>query len=149
MPVMVEPASDTLEILLVEDDLGDLMLMREVLKRSRFPIHLNVARDGEEAMAFLRHEGDYAGALVPDLILLDLNMPRMDGREVLKEVREDPLWGRIPILILTTSQDERDRAASYQYRANFYMVKPSDMDHLMQLVRYLEDVWFQTLRPAA
>lgn len=147
--VRTEPENKTVEILLVEDDLGDRLLMQEVLKRSRFPIHLNTARDGEEAMSFLRREGNFSGVVEPDLILLDLNMPRKDGREVLKEIREDPRWGRIPVLILTTSRDEQDRVAAYQARANFFIVKPSDMDHLMQLVRYLEDFWFQTILPAA
>ena len=100
-------------------------------------------------MSFMRREGDYSGVLGPDLILLDLNMPRKDGREVLKEVREDPRWSHIPVLILTTSKDEQDVASAYQYRANFYLVKPSDMNTLMELVNYLEEHWLQTLYPAA
>ena len=149
MDVQTRQENHPMEILLVEDDLGDRLLMQEVFKRSRFPIHLNLARDGEEAMSFLRREGDYSHAAEPRMILLDLNMPRKDGREVLKEVREDPRWSHIPVLILTTSRDEQDMASAYQYRANLYLVKPSDMNTLMELVNYLEEHWLQTLFPAA
>jgi CheY-like chemotaxis protein len=119
--------------------------MKEVFKLSNFPIHLNVARDGVDALAFLRREGSFSYAVEPDMILLDLNMPRKDGREALAEIRQEPRWRHIPVLILTNSREEEDVHSSYRLQANFYIVKPMDMDHLAVLMKYLEDFWIKNI----
>jgi len=129
------------EILLVEDNPGDVRLTVEALREARVVNHLNVSRDGVEALAFLRHEGRYADAPRPDLILLDLNLPRKDGREVLAEIKEDGTLKSIPVVVLTTSQAEQDVAKSYNLNANCYIAKPVDLDRFIQVVRSIEDFW--------
>jgi len=137
------------EILLVEDNHGDATLMREMLKLSRFPIHLNLARNGEDAMRFLRGEEPFSYALKPDLILLDLNLPKKDGREVLKEIKQIPEWRDIPVLILTASVKEADRREAYESEANFYLMKPMRLEQFSVMLKYLEDFWIKTLVPLA
>ena len=139
------PQSRPVEVLLVEDNPADSALMREIFKQSRFPIHLNITRDGEEGMAYLRREGRYSYAQRPDIILLDLNMPKKDGREVLREIKEDPSLRPIPVLILTSSQDDTDVRLAYEAHANFYIVKPMKMEHFSVLLKYIEDFWIKTL----
>ncbi len=135
-----------IEILLVEDNLGDIRLDQEIFAECGVPNHLTVARDGEEAMACLRREGRYAATPRPDLILLDLNLPRKNGREVLAEVKADPGLRRIPIVILTTSSAERDVFESYDLHANCYLTKPVQLDEFIGLVRAIKSFWLQIVR---
>ena len=134
------------EILLIEDNPGDVRLTREVLKEGKVSNLLNVASNGEEAMAFLYQEGRFAKVSRPDIILLDLNLPRKDGREVLAEIKADPDLKRIPVVVLTTSQAEGDLIQSYNLHANCYIVKPVDLDHFIDVVRTIEGFWLQIVK---
>src|SRR6185369_1981831 len=118
----------SIEILLVEDNPGDVLLIKEVMKTSKFPIHWTYARDGEIALNMLRGGETFSGQGEPDIVLLDLNLPKVDGREVLREVKKDEKLKHIPILILTSSNNSLDISTAYQDKANFYLVKPMDMD---------------------
>ena len=129
------------EILLVEDSPGDVRLTREALREGRARTHLSVASDGVEALAFLRQEGGYAAAPRPDVILLDLNLPRKDGRQVLAAIKTDERLRRIPVVVLTTSADERDIAESYDLGANCYITKPVDLDQFLAVVQSIESFW--------
>ncbi len=131
-----------IEILLVEDNPGDVRLTVEGLKESKVRNNLHVARDGVEAMEFLRRTGRYGGAVRPDLILLDLNLPRMDGREVLAEVKSDAKLKTIPVVVLTTSRAEQDVLRSYELQANCYITKPVDLEQFIAVVKSIEDFWF-------
>jgi chemotaxis family two-component system response regulator Rcp1 len=137
------------EILLVEDNPGDVRLTMEALKESKLQNNLSVVTNGMEAMAFLRKEGGFAGAVQPDLILLDLNLPKKDGREVLKEIKEDPSLRRIPVAILTISKAEEDILKTYNLHANCYITKPLDMEQFIKMVKSIECFWFSivTLPP--
>ncbi len=130
-----------IEILLIEDNPGDADLAREALEGSKVRNTLHVVGDGVEAMNFLRQAGTHASAPRPDLILLDLNLPRMDGREVLAEVKSDDDLKRIPVVILTTSSDEEDILRSYNLHANCYITKPIDLNQFIKVVRSIEDFW--------
>lgn len=130
-----------IEILLVEDNPGDVRLTVEALKDAKVNNTLNVARDGVEAMAYLRRESPYAHASRPDLILLDLNLPRKDGRQVLAEVKSDESLRSIPVVVLTTSSAEQDILSSYNLHANAYVTKPVDLDQFIAVVRAIEDFW--------
>ncbi len=129
------------EILLVEDNPGDARLTKEALKDGKVYNRLTVVPDGVEALAYLRREGQYAGAAQPDLILLDLNLPRKDGREVLAEIKADDRLKRIPVVILTSSSAEQDVLKSYGLHANCYVTKPVDLDQFMAAVKAIEDFW--------
>ena len=131
----------TIEVLLVEDSPGDVRLTQEAFRDSGKPVRLHLASDGVEALAFLRCEGIYADAPRPDLILLDLNLPKMDGREVLKEIKKDRNLKTIPTIILTTSDDEVDVLISYQLQANCYLRKPAHWDAFDNLVRSINAFW--------
>ncbi len=135
-----------IEILLVEDNPGDIRLTREGLKAGRIFNKLSVVEDGVEAMAFLRREGEYADAPHPDLILLDLNLPKKDGREVLKEIKSDPKLRRIPVVILTTSRAEEDIMGTYDQHANCYITKPLDFDQFVNVVKTIENFWLTIVR---
>ena len=139
-------AHSPIQILLVEDNPGDVRLTREVLKDGRINNTLNVVEDGVEAMAFLRREGAYAGAGQQDLVLLDLNVPKKDGREVLAEMKADPALRRIPVIILTTSSAERDILDAYDLNANCYITKPVDLDQFVTVVRSIEDFWLSIVK---
>ena len=130
-----------IEILLVEDNPGDTRLTQEVLRETTVRNHLKVVRDGVEAMAFLRRTGIYVREKRPDLILLDLNLPKKDGREVLAEIKEDPELRRIPVVILTTSKAEEDVVKSYDLHANCYITKPVDLLQFMAVVKAIEGFW--------
>jgi len=144
---MSDAISDGLiEILLVEDNPGDVRLTQEALKDNKVRNHLSVVEDGEKAMAFLRRAGPYANAPRPDLILLDLNLPRKDGREVLKEIKENDELKRIPVVVLTTSKAEEDIVRSYNLHANCYITKPVDLDQFISIVKSIEDFWFCLVR---
>ena len=131
-----------ISILLVEDNPGDVRLTREALKDGKLAVNLRVAQSGEEAMTFLRREGKYADAPRPDLILLDLNLPKKDGREVLAEVKTDGELKQIPIVILTSSEADTDIAKCYNLHANCYVTKPVDLDQFTTVVKTIEDFWF-------
>jgi CheY-like chemotaxis protein len=134
------------EILLVEDSPSDVDLTREALEDAKVRNNLSVVNDGVEALAFLRRQGQYANAPRPDLILLDLNMPRKDGREVLAEIKEDPQLRRIPVVILTTSEAEQDVLRSYNLHANCYVTKPVDLDRFVTVVRSIESFWLAIVK---
>ncbi len=140
------PNEGPVEFLLVEDDERDARLAVEALKESKVNNNLYHVRDGVEAMAFLRGEGEYAGMPLPDLVLLDLNMPRKDGREVLAEIKEDPRLRVIPVVVLTTSEAERDLVRSYDLHANAYVVKPIDLDRFVEVVQAIENFWFVVVK---
>lgn len=134
------------EILLVEDNPGDVRLTREALRENKVNNNLHVAADGVEALAFLHREGKYAAAPHPDLILLDLNLPRKDGREVLAEIKSDERLRRIPVVILTTSDSERDIVTSYNLHANCYITKPVDLEQFLGVVRSIEGFWLSIVK---
>ncbi len=134
------------EILLVEDNPGDVRLTLEAFKEGKILNRLSVVGDGVEAMAFLRREGNYSNVPRPDLILLDLNMPRKDGREVLAEIKKDPELRRIPVIILTTSQAEQDILKSYDLHANCYITKPVDLDQFNTVVKNIQDFWLTVVK---
>jgi CheY-like chemotaxis protein len=135
-----------IEILLVEDNPGDVRLTVEVFKEARIRNNLRVVMDGIEAMAFLRQEGKYAQVIRPDIILLDLNLPKKDGREVLAEIKSDPILRRIPVVALTTSKAEEDILKSYDLHVNCYIVKPVDFDQFMGVVTSIEDFWLTIVK---
>jgi CheY-like chemotaxis protein len=135
-----------IEILLVEDNPGDVRLTLEALRDAKVFNHISVAVDGVEAMAFLRQEGAYANAPRPDLVLLDLNLPRKDGREVLAEMKESPDLRKIPVVILTTSSAELDIVKSYCLHANCYVVKPVELDRFLDVVKSIEDFWLTIVK---
>jgi CheY-like chemotaxis protein len=129
------------EILLVEDNPGDVRLTQEALRDGKVRNNLHVAKDGVEALAYLRREGRYGDAVRPDLILLDLNLPRKDGRTVLAEIKADEHLRSIPVVVLTTSQSESEVLAAYNLQANCYVTKPVDLDQFITVVRSIEDFW--------
>jgi two-component system, chemotaxis family, response regulator Rcp1 len=135
-----------IEILLAEDNPGDVRLTMEALHDAKVLNRMSVAADGVEAMAFLRREGQYASAPRPDLILLDLNMPKKDGREILAEIKADPDLRRIPVVVLTTSTAEKDIMESYNLHANCYIAKPVDLDQFLEVVKSIEDFWLTIVR---
>jgi two-component system, chemotaxis family, response regulator Rcp1 len=135
-----------IEVLLVEDSPGDVRLTREAFRDADTTIRMHVASDGVEAMAFLRREGAYADAVRPDLILLDLNLPRMDGREVLALIKEDESLKTIPTVILTTSDAEADIVESYQLQANCYLTKPVQLEAFESLVKSINDFWLTKVK---
>src|SRR5262245_56528098 len=134
-----------IEILLVEDNPGDVRLTREALDEAKVINNLSVVDNGVDAITFLRQEGKYAGATRPDLILLDLNLPRKDGREVLSDIKNDSSLKRIPVVILTTSQAEEDIVRSYDLHANCYVTKPVDLDQFIKVVKSIEQFWFSVV----
>jgi two-component system, chemotaxis family, response regulator Rcp1 len=135
-----------IEILLVEDNPGDVRLTVEALKDGKVSNRLHVAMDGVEALAFLRQEGPHAGAPRPDVILLDLNLPKKDGREVLAEIKADDHLRRIPVVVLTTSSSEQDILRTYDLHANCYITKPVDLDQFMDVVRSIENFWLSVVK---
>ncbi len=134
------------EILLVEDNPGDVRLTKEAMKEGKMRNNLSVVNDGVEAMAFLRREGQYVDAPRPDVILLDLNLPRKDGREVLAEIKADPDLRRIPVVVLTSSKAEEDILHSYDSHANCYITKPGDLEQFMEVVKSVEGFWVQIVK---
>lgn len=135
-----------IEILLVEDNPGDSRLTRETLKETKIINKLCVVEDGEKALAYLRRQGPYASAPRPDLILLDLNLPKIGGREVLAAIKSDPKLSAIPVVVLTTSKAEEDIVKSYELHANCYISKPVDLDGFVKVVKSIEDFWFSVVR---
>jgi chemotaxis family two-component system response regulator Rcp1 len=135
-----------IHILMVEDDPADVRLTREALKNKKVHTTMDTVEDGMEAMAYLRKEGPYANMSRPDLILLDLNMPRMDGREVLVEIQKDPKLRRIPVMVLTTSEGEEDILTAYDMNANCYITKPVDWKQFIRVVELIEDFWLTVVK---
>ncbi len=135
-----------IEILLVEDNEADVRLTREGLKESKVHSRLSVVEDGIEALAFIHREGKYADAPRPDLILLDLNLPKKNGAEVLAEIKEHPDFKRIPVVVMTISKDEEDILKSYNLHANCYITKPVDLKQFMQVVKQIDDFWFTIVK---
>jgi CheY-like chemotaxis protein len=134
------------EILLVEDNPGDVRLAEEALNDAKMANNLNVVSDGVDALEYLRRQGKHSDVARPDLILLDLNLPRKDGREVLEEVKADPDLRTIPVVVLTTSDAEVDIVRSYELHANAYVRKPVDFDAFIEVVRTIEDFWFSVVK---
>jgi CheY-like chemotaxis protein len=143
---MASNAGVPIEILLVEDNPGDVRLTREALREAKVHNNVHVAADGVEALAFLRKEGSHAKAPRPDLILLDLNLPKKGGREVLEEIKSDNGLSHIPVVILTTSQAERDILESYRLRANAYVTKPVDLEQFLKVVQSIEQFWLEIVK---
>ena len=143
---MADDASKPVHVLLVEDNPGDVRLTREALKDAKLAINLHVVGDGLEAMAFLRHEGDYASKPRPDLVLLDLNLPKKDGREVLADIKNDVDLRRIPVVVITTSKAEEDILKSYDLHANCYITKPLDLDQFVIVVHSIEQFWLTIVK---
>jgi two-component system, chemotaxis family, response regulator Rcp1 len=141
MADLINEMGRPVEILLVEDNPGDVDLTREAFGESKLSNRVNRVADGVEALAYLRREGEYAGVRLPDIILLDLNLPRKDGRAVLAEVKQDPILRRIPVVILTTSRAEEDIIRTYDLHANCYISKPVDFERFMSVVRQIENFW--------
>jgi len=135
-----------IEVLLVEDNPGDVRLTREALRDSKVRNRITVAHDGEEALQMLRREGAHANVPRPDLILLDLNLPRVNGRELLAEIKKDASLRRIPVVVLTSSRAEEDIARSYELHANAFVTKPVDLDQFLKAVRSIEDFWLTVVK---
>lgn len=135
-----------IDVLLVEDDPGDVDLTRETMEESKILANLHVVGDGIEAMAFLRKEGKYADAITPDLIFLDLNMPRKDGRQVLEELKRDDILKTIPVVVLTTSDADEDIVKSYNLGANCFVTKPTGLDEFVKVVEAIEGFWFTVVK---
>lgn len=144
---MADPTPlDVVDVLLVEDDDGDVLMTKEAFEYHKIRNRLHVVNDGEQALQFLRREGEYADAPRPGLILLDLNLPRRDGREVLAELKDDPELGLIPVVVLTTSEAEEDIVRSYQLHANAYVSKPVDFDRFIEVVRHIDDFFVTVVK---
>ena len=138
--------SDPIQILLVDDSSDDVLLTRRALKKGKVLNQLSVVEDGVEAIDFLQRNGEYSDAPRPDIILLDLNMPRKDGREVLSEIKADDELKQIPVVVLTTSEAERDVLESSSLHANAFVTKPVDLDQFMQVIQTLEEFWFNIVK---
>jgi chemotaxis family two-component system response regulator Rcp1 len=136
----------SIKVLLVEDNPGDVRLTKEALKEGKMLNRVTVVGDGVEALSFLRRQGKYADAGQPDLILLDLNLPKKDGRQVLAEIKADPRLKRIPVVVLTTSSAEEDILKTYDLHANCYVTKPVDLEQFMHVVKSIEDFWVTVVK---
>jgi CheY-like chemotaxis protein len=142
----MRPSPQVIDVLLVEDDPGDVLMTREAFEDNKVANRLSVVSDGVSALEFLRKEGQYAQAPTPDLILLDLNLPRMDGREVLQALKNDDELRRIPVVVLTTSEAEEDVLRSYSLHANAYVTKPVDFDRFIDVVRQIDEFFVSVVR---
>lgn len=142
----MEKMGRAVQMLLVEDNLGDIRLTEETLRDAKVMVNLHVVGDGVEAMAFLRKENKHANAPRPDLVLLDLNLPKKDGREVLAEMKQDPDLRRIPVVILTISNGQEDILKSYNLHANAYVTKPLNLEQFSKIVKAIEEFWFTVVK---
>lgn len=143
---MTTPEGRAIDILLVEDDPGDELITREAFEHNKLKNRLHVAHDGEEGLDYLYRRGEFADAPRPDLILLDLNLPKYDGRQLLEKVKSDPDLAQIPVVVLTTSSAEEDILKSYKLHANAYVTKPVDLDQFMKAVRQIDEFFVQVVR---
>ena len=139
-------ALEAVHVLLIEDSLGDVRLTQEALKDNRVHVQLSVVHDGVEAMSFLRRQGSYTAARRPDLVLLDLNLPRKNGREVLEEIKGDKALQQIPVVVLTTSKSDQDVLKAYDLHANCYVVKPVDFAQFSAVIKSIEEFWFAVVK---
>jgi CheY-like chemotaxis protein len=144
--VLPPPSALPIEVLLVEDDPGDVLMTQEAFEEHKVRNRLSVVHDGVDALAFLRREGEFVAAPRPDLILLDLNLPRRDGREVLAEIKNDPALRQIPVVVLTTSQADEDIVRSYQLHANAYVTKPVDFERFITVVRQIDEFFVSVVK---
>ncbi|MEM9674630.1 MAG: response regulator [Cyclobacteriaceae bacterium] len=135
-----------IEVLLVEDSEADATLVEESLQDSKLKVNLQIVRDGVEAINYLNKKGEYRGATIPDIIILDLNLPKKDGREVLEDIKADEALKRIPVVVLTTSSAEEDIYRSYKLHANCYITKPLDFEQFAKIVASIEDFWFTIVK---
>ncbi len=140
------PDCKSIEVLLVEDNPGDVRLIKEALKDAKIHVHISVVHDGVEALALLRRQGNYSTATRPDLILLDLNLPRMNGHEVLATIKEDEVLRRIPVVIVSSSMADRDIATSYDLHANCFVTKPVDFEQFFDVVKAIREFWFLVVK---
>jgi two-component system, chemotaxis family, response regulator Rcp1 len=138
--------AETIKVLLVEDSRADARLIVEVFKDEKIKVDLNLVIDGDEAMSYLHRDGDYQNATRPDLIILDLNLPNKDGREVLTELKEDPRLKSIPVVVLTTSESEEDILRSYKLQASCYVTKPIDLSQFIKIIKSLDGFWFSAVK---
>lgn len=136
----------SIDILLVEDNPADVRLTQEAFKETRIPNRLHVVRDGAEALAFLEQAGRFTNAPRPDMILLDLNLPKKDGREVLAQIKQKPEFKRIPVVILTTSNEEEDISHTYDHHANCFITKPAELDEFLNVVKNIESFWLSVVQ---
>ena len=143
---MAQASGAPIEILLVEDNPGDVRLTQEAVREAKIRNRLNVVNDGEQAIAYVRRQGAFADRPRPDLILLDLNLPRKDGREVLQELKSDPDLHRIPVVVLTSSAAEQDILHTYDLYANAYVTKPVDLEQFMHVVSSIQDFWLNIVK---
>ena len=143
---MAQVSGAPIEILLVEDNPGDVRLTQEAIREAKIRNKLNVVNDGEQAVAYVRRQGDYSDQPRPDLILLDLNLPKKDGREVLQELKTDPDLHRIPVVVLTSSAAEQDILRTYDLYANAYVTKPVDLEQFMHVVSSIQDFWLNIVK---
>ncbi|ROO84086.1 response regulator receiver domain-containing protein [Actinocorallia herbida] len=143
---MITPAVEPIEVLLVEDDPGDELMTREAFETNKIGNRLHVVRDGAEALDFLFRQGDHAGAVRPDLILLDLNLPKRDGREVLEQIKTNPDLAAIPVVVLTTSSAEEDILRSYHLHANAYVTKPVDFDQFIAAIHKIDEFFVTVVK---
>ncbi|MCY3957372.1 MAG: response regulator [Chloroflexi bacterium] len=143
---MAQASGAPIEILLVEDNPGDVRLTQEAVREAKIRNTLNVVNDGEQAIAYVRRQGEYADRPRPDLILLDLNLPRKDGREVLQDLKCDPDLHRIPVVVLTSSEAEQDILRTYDLYANAYVTKPVDLEQFMRVVSSIQDFWLNIVK---
>jgi CheY-like chemotaxis protein len=146
MMELIGTEATPIEVLLVEDSPGDVRLTREALKDAKVHLNLHVAADGVEAMAFLNRSGDHVGAPRPDLILLDLNLPKKDGRQVLEEIKQSTILKSIPVVVLTTSASEADILRSYRLHANCYITKPVDLEGFLSVVKSIDSFWLAVVK---
>jgi CheY-like chemotaxis protein len=143
---MTQAATKSIRILMAEDNDMDVFLVREAFEQGRLRVHLDVTENGVDALSYLRAEGRYQGAQRPDLVLLDINMPRLDGLSTLRAIREDPALRSLPVVMLTTSDAETDVLKSYESYANAYIVKPINMENFFAVVKTFEEFWFSVVR---
>lgn len=140
------PQREKLELMLVEDNPAEILLLQELLAEAGVRLELRVVKDGEEALAYLRRQGRHGAAARPDLIILDLNLPGRDGREVLRDIKADPELRAIPVIILSTSQAEEDILRCYQLQANCYITKPVSLEEFIEVIRAVESFWLHTVK---
>jgi CheY-like chemotaxis protein len=141
-----EEINRVIDVLLVEDNLPDIILTKKAFERGKYRTNIHVARDGEEAILFLRKQGKFAYAISPDLVLLDINLPKVSGLEVLSIIKSDEQLKTIPVIVLTSSEAEQDIVASYSLHANSYLVKPSSLRKFVDMINYIEGFWFNLVK---